>query len=162
MALDNLISIEFTPAELDTISLALNSISDVLAGKVINLTPEERHRYARVSYEMLPWVQKCYGYMKTEPTLVPGYIDMPELDKDFKARTDIEPNYTTLRSIFESMDDTMLLIGNDIYKNCIAFYKAVKAASSSNVPGSTSIYQDLAQQFPGRPKKKTEDPPPTQ
>lgn len=152
MALDNLVSIEFTTLELDKIKLAIKDIDTVLAGKAINLTPEERHRYSRVSYEMLPWVQKCFGYMHTEPTLVPGYIDMPELEKDFKARTDIDPNFTSLRSTFEKLDDLMLLIGHDIYNNCIAFYKAVKAASVSNVPGSTSIYQDLAQQFPGRPK----------
>ena len=42
MALDNLISIEFTQLELDDISTALTSISNILAGKVINLTPEER------------------------------------------------------------------------------------------------------------------------
>ena len=97
--------------------------------------------------------------MKSEPTLVPGYIDMPELEKDFNARKDLDSNYTMLRSVFESMDDTMLLIGNDIYNNCIAFYKAVKAASLANVPGSTSIYPDLSQQFPGRPKATTEEPP---
>jgi hypothetical protein len=55
----------------------------------------------------------------------------------------------------------MLLLGNDIYQNCIAFYKAVKAASLANVPGSTSIYQDLAQQFPGRLKKPSGETPPT-
>jgi len=152
MALDNLVSIEFTQAELDKLKLAIADIDTVLAGKAINLTPEERHHYARVSYEMLPWVQKSFGYMHTEPTLVPAYIDMPELEKDFKARTDIEPNYTSLRSTFEKLDDLMLLLGHDMYTSCIAFYKAVKAASVSNVPGSTTIYQDLAQQFPGRPK----------
>lgn len=153
MALDNLISIEISTADINEIKAALTTISEKLAGKVINLTPDERHRYARVSYEMVPWVQKCHGYMKSDPTLVPGYIDMTELDKDMKAREDIDPLFTTMRSVFESLDDTMLLIGNDIYNNCIAFYKAVKAASLANVPGSTSIYQDLAQQFPGRPKK---------
>ena len=152
MALDNLASISFTTEELDKIKLAIKDIDTVLEGKAINLTPDERQRFARVSYEMLPWVQKCYGYMKTEPTLVPAYIDMTELDKDFKVRTDIDPNYTSLRSTFEKLDDLMLLLGHDIYNNCIAFYKAVKAASQANVPGSTSIYQDLAQQFPGRPK----------
>ena len=152
MALDNLISVEFTSADLDEIRHALDTIKNVLAGKVINLTPAERKRYARVSYEMIPWVEKCKGYMETNPTLVPSYINKVEFDKDMKARADLVSSYTTMRSVFESMDDTMMLLGNDIYHSCIAFYKAVKAASLANVPGSTSIYQDLAQQFPGRPK----------
>jgi hypothetical protein len=161
MALDNLISIEFTQLELDDISTALTSISNILAGKVINLTPEERQRYARVSYEMIPWVEKCQGYMQTNPTLVPGYIDTAELNKDIKTRQqDMQPRFTILRSVYESFDDTMLLMGNDIYNNCIAFYRAVKAASQANVPGSTSIYEDLAQQFPGRPSSTVPEEPP--
>ncbi len=159
MALDNLISIEFTPAELEDIRHALDIIKNILSGKVINLTPEERKRYARVSYEMLPWVEKCKGYMESSPALVPAYINKTEFDKDMKARADLVPSYTTTRSVFESMDDTLMLLGNDIYQSCIAFYKAVKAASLANVPGSTTIYQDLAQQFPGRPKSTPATPP---
>lgn len=158
MALDSLISIEFSPENIDDIRLSLETIKNVLDGKVINLTPKERHRFARVSYEMLPWVEKCKGYMATNPALVPSYIDRSEFDRDVKARADLEPVYNIMRSVFESIDDTILLLGSDIYTNCIAFYKAVKAASSANVPGSTSIYQDLAQQFPGRPKKASEKP----
>ena len=160
MALDNLISAEFTQLELDDFNTALTTQAGILLNKVINLTPEERQRYARVSYEMIPWVEKCQGYMQTNPTLVPAYIDTAEFDKDMKTRQDLTPLYTTLRSIFESMDDTMLLIGNDVYNNCIAFYRAVKAASQANVPGSTSIYEDLAQQFPGRPGSTVPEEPP--
>ena len=110
---------------------------------------------------MIPWVEKCQGYMQTNPTLVPGYIDTAELDKDIKTRQqDMQPRFTILRSVYESFDDTMLLMGNDIYNNCIAFYRAVKAASQANVPGSTSIYEDLAQQFPGRPSSTVPEEPP--
>lgn len=162
MALDNLISAEFTQLEIDDFNTALDSQTNILAGKVINLTPEERMRYSRVSYEMIPWVEKCQGYMQTNPTLVPGYIDTAEFDKDMKTRNDLMPLYTRLRSVFESMDDTMLLIGNDVYNNCIAFYRAVKAAAQANVPGSTSIYEDLAQQFPGRPSSTEPEEPPSE
>ena len=67
--------------------------------------------------------------MQTNPTLVPGYIDTAELDKDIKTRQqDMQPRFTILRSVYESFDDTMLLMGNDIYNNCIAFYRAVKGS----------------------------------
>jgi len=51
MALDNLISITFDPSNIDEIRHALDNIKHQLEGKVINLTPEERRRFARVSYE---------------------------------------------------------------------------------------------------------------
>ena len=42
MAIDNLISVEFTEQELTRLGNALNEIAQVFSGKVINLTPEER------------------------------------------------------------------------------------------------------------------------
>lgn len=51
MVLDNLISITFDPSNIDEIRHALDNIKHQLEGKVINLTPEERRRFARVSYE---------------------------------------------------------------------------------------------------------------
>jgi len=59
-----------------------------------------------------------------------------------------------LKEITEMLDDTRLLLGTDVYNNSIAFYRNVKISALQNVPGSTNIYQDLQQQFPGRPKKK--------
>ena len=159
MALDNLISVAFTPPELATIDAALASIEATLAGKVINLTPEERRRYAAVSNEMSQWVQKCRGYMTQMPAIVPGYINLPELDRDMQARRELNQRLRRAKSVLESMDDTVLLLGNDVLNSCYAFYRAVKSASLANVPGSTSIYQDLAQQFPGRPASVP--PPPT-
>jgi len=161
MALDNLISVEIPAADVGSFLTKIEEQKTILQGKVINLTPNERRRYARVSYEMIPWVQKCYQYMQTNPELKPGYIDLVELAKDMQTRNDLYSLYTALREVFESVDDTLLLVGNDIYTNCIAFYQAVKAASKANVPGSTSIYEDLAQQFPGRPRNAGGNPPPT-
>ena len=159
MALDNLISVAFTPAELAAIDGALTTIETTLAGKVINLTPEERRRYASISSEIAQWVQKCRGYMNQVPSIVPGYIDLPELDADMQARRDLMPRLRRATSILESIDDTALLLGSDVYTNCLAFYRAVREAAKSNVPGSTSIYQDLAAQFPGRPGSVPPAPP---
>ena len=159
MALDNLISVAFTPAELAALDTAIASMETTLQGKVINLTPEERQRYAAVSTEMRPWIRKCRDYMTQLPSIVPGYINLVELDADMKARRDIETRLNRTKSVLESMDDTYLLLGNDVLNSCYAFYRAVKSASLANVPGSTSIYQDLAQQFPGRPRSVPPPPP---
>src|SRR3989339_1188162 len=129
MALDNLISVVFNPSDLPAIDAALGSIEAALSGKVINLTPEERRRYASISNETAQWVQKCRGYMNQVPALVPGYIDLAELDRDVQARRDLMPRLRRARSILESMDDTALLLGSDVWTNCLAFYRAVREAA---------------------------------
>ena len=154
MALDNLISVAFTPAELAAFDTALAAIETLLQGKVINLTPAERQRFAAVSNETLPWVQKCRDYITQMPGIVPAYLDITRLDADITARQDISPRLARTKSILESLDDTKVLLGSDIFDNCIFFYRAVKAAAQANVPGSTTVYQDLAVQFPGRPHSR--------
>lgn len=47
MAIDNMISLKLSSDELQQINDALTTIENVMAGKFINLTPEERQQYAR-------------------------------------------------------------------------------------------------------------------
>lgn len=151
MALENLISISFTPAELTALDNALTAIEGTVAGKVINLTPEERSQYGRVSNRTENWIDKVMGYMDANPALVPNYIDVVEHRKDYDVRKLIATRLNRLASVFESIDDTQKLISSDLWTNSIAFYRNVKIASQQNVPGSTAIYNDLKAQFPGRP-----------
>jgi hypothetical protein len=48
MALDNLISVAFTEAELKEIDDAMATLERVFKGKAVNLTPEQRVQYSRV------------------------------------------------------------------------------------------------------------------
>jgi hypothetical protein len=162
MALEDLVSVEFTPAEVTNITEAIDRIISIIGPKAKNLTPAERQMYGKVRYEFEVWIDKARGHMTSNPTLVPPYIDTVEYEKDYVARNVMKPVEAKLKQLYEMFDDTFILLGHDLYINSLAFYNAVKTASKNNVPGSTSIYQDLKQQFPGGGKKK-EDPavPPT-
>jgi hypothetical protein len=162
MALDDLISLELTSAEEGEIMHAIEIIFNIINPKAKNLTPAERQMYGKVRYEFEVWIDKCRGYMRDNPTLVPPYIDIAEFERDYAARNTMKPIEQKLQQLFEMFDDSFVLLGHDLYINCIAFYNALKVASKNNVPGSTVIFQDLKQQFPGVGKKK-EDPavPPT-
>lgn len=159
MALTNLISILFTAAEITAISDALDVILNIIQPKAINLTPEERQAYGRVRYEFEVWINKCHGYMTANPTIVPQYIDMVEYDKDSETRESMKPMEQKLQQLYEMFDDSYVLLGHDLYVNSIAFYRAVKNAAQNNVPGATSIYEDLKQQFPGRRATENPEPP---
>ena len=158
MALENLISISFSAAELTAIDGALTTLETALAGKVVNLTPQDRQQYGRIGNRTENWIDKVKAYMDNNPALVPAYIDKTELDKDYKVRQDIKPRLNRLSSVFESLDDTQKLVSSDLWHNATAFYRNLKMATRENVPGSTVIYQDLKTQFPG-PGSKTTTPP---
>jgi hypothetical protein len=157
MSQENLVSLKFTPQEVTDLNDALATVISIIEPKAINLTPAERQLYGKVRYEFEVWIDKTRGHMLANPTLVPNYIDTVEYESDYAARSVIKPIEPTLKKIYEIFDDIFVLLGHDLYVNSLAFYNAVKIAAKQNVPGSTSIYQDLKQQFPGGRKKK-EDP----
>ena len=149
MALENLISVKFTDAELKQLDDALSIIETVLKGKVINLSPKQRQQHGRVKYEMEVWVGKAVGYADGNASLLPNYVDKTELAADFKAHSQLNPRIDRLETLLQGMLDTNLLLGTDLYNNLIAFYRSLREASKSNAPGASAIYKDLKQQFPG-------------
>lgn len=161
MALDNLISISFTAAELTAIDDALTAIEGAIAGKMVNLTAEERRQYGRIGNKTENWVVKNKGYMDLNPTLIPAYLNKAEFDMDLKTRNAIAPRLLRVSGIYESLDDTQKLISTDIYNSCLAFYNNLKLASKQNVPGSSVIFADLKAQFPGPGAGSATGPVPT-
>jgi hypothetical protein len=159
MALDNLVSVSFTPDELARVDAALSDIEKILKGKVINLNSKQRQLHGRVAYEMEVWVDKANNYMQQAPQLVPSYIDMAEHTADMEAHRALNPRIERLTVILQSMKDTNLLLGTDIYNNSVVFHRSLREASKANAVGASTIYADLKQQFThGRkPVEKAKD-----
>lgn len=147
MALENLISIEFSDTEIKQLDEAINQIAAVLQGKVVNLSPRQRQQHGRVRYEMEVWVNKAASYAESNPALLPSFIDKAELLADQKAHSLLNPRIDRLETLLQGMLDTNLLLGTDLYNNLVAFYRSLREASKSNAPGASAIYKDLKQQF---------------
>ena len=147
MAIDNLISVEFTDQELTKLGNALNEIAQVFSGKVINLTPEERKQYGSIGDKNKIFVDKCKAYMEQDPTTVPNTLDKHEFDKDYKARQQMEEPLKKLSRITEMLMDTKILLDFDNYNGSLSYYRYVKFLATQNTPGITSIYEDLRQHF---------------
>jgi hypothetical protein len=153
MALDNLISVTFTEAELKEMDDALAVLEKVLKGKAVNLTSEQRVQYGRVKYDMEVWVGKAAGHIYNNAALVPAYVSVDELKLDMAAHAVLNPRIDRMSNILKNLEDTNSVLGADIYNSCMSFYRSVKVAAG-NVPSASNIYDDLKQQFPGAPSKK--------
>ncbi len=150
MSIDDLINISFEQEEIDEIKRSLTSIKDILSSKVINLSPEERKSYGRINTKTENWIDRVFGYMEQRPEIIPFYIDKEKFITDIEARKTIMPIINELNSITEGLDDTNKLLSTDIYNTALAYYRSIKLVSKQNVSGTTSIYEDLSRQFPGR------------
>lgn len=156
MALENLISVSFTEAELNILDTALSDIEQVLEGKAVNLTPDERRQYGSIAEQNKLVVNKAKDYMDQEPQHIPNVLDKAEFDRDYAARQQIEGRLYRLQSITEKFSDTKVLLDHDNYFGALTFYHYIKFLAKENAPGTTSIYKDMKQFFTAS-KKATEN-----
>lgn len=158
MSLDNLIHIEFTPEQVQEMETHLTALENILAGKTIALTPDQRREYGRLGNSNGPWVDRVHGFMLQRPDLVPAFIDMAEFNVDKAAQVVLKPLLARLEAIGVGVDDTLKLLGTDLYTNAVSYYRNIKLLAGQNMPGAKSIYENLKDQFPGNKTKKTEQP----
>ncbi len=156
MSKNNLISTSFTAEELSTLDNALNQIREVLKGKMVNLSPEERTQYGAIAEQNKLFVDKAKNYMEKYPEFVPPFVDKAEFDKDYALRKVLEDRLIMLTGITEQVSDTKKLADNDNYQNALTFYRNIKFLSKEDVPGTTNIMQDLSQFFNRTGAKKDE------
>ena len=159
MASDNRISVEITAAQKTTVVDAVTALKAALQGITINLTKEERQTLPKIGDKTLAFDEKCQAYMTSRPELVPGFIDQVELAKDRKLIADLLPCLREVAPICEGMEHTITLAYSDIYVADLAFHANVKQAAKRGVPGTDTIYDDLKERFPGRPRGDSPPPP---
>lgn len=159
MALENLISIEFTTEELTALDTHLDGIQQVLAGKTVNLTPEQRQQYGSIGNQNKLIVDKAKNYMEQHPNWVPNFIDKTEFDKDYNARQQMEERTQRLQNLTQQLLDTKTLLDHDNYTNTLSFYRMMRYLAGENEPGSKTVYEDMKVLFSrsGRPASTDEE-----
>lgn len=147
MALTNLMNVSFTEAELATLNQAIQSISGVLNGKVVNLTPDQRQQYGSINEENKLLVNKVKDSEANFPEFHPSWLDKDEFDADYTARSQMESLVERLQSIAEKFTDTKILLDHDNLNYAVSYYRYIKMLSTQEVPGSTSVYENLRQVY---------------
>jgi hypothetical protein len=128
-------------------------------GITINLTVDEKQSLPRISDGTLAFDEKCVAYMASRADLVPSFLDVAEMAKDRKLVADLLPCLREIAPICEGLEDTVSLAYADIYIADLAFHANVKQAAKRGVPGTDTIYDDLKERFPGRPRTELTPPP---
>ena len=143
MAIDNTISIVFTDAEIEKINQGIALLNEVLEGKAVNLSPEERRQYGSIADRNKLLVDKAKFYMEKAPQTMPRIIDKAEFDRDYVARAQLEAPLRELMIVAEKLRDTKTLLDFDNLQSSLTYYRYVKYLASENEPGMTSIYEDM-------------------
>ncbi|WP_074410331.1 hypothetical protein [Aquimarina megaterium] len=143
MALENLISVTFTEDELNKLTQGIATIKEVLLGKTVNLTPEQRGQYGRIANQNKLIVDKAKNYMEQHPSWIPNFLDKEEFDRDYSTRQQIETHVQLLENLSQQLVDTKTLLDYDNYSNALSFYRMMRFLAGENEPGAKSVYQDM-------------------
>ncbi|MBG6129959.1 hypothetical protein IWQ47_001958 [Aquimarina sp. EL_43] len=143
MALENLISVTFTEDELNKLTQGIHTIKEVLLGKTVNLTPEQRAQYGRIANQNKLIVDKAKNYMEQHPTWIPNFLDKEEFDRDYTTRKQIESHVQQLEYLAQQLLDTKTLLDHDNYSNALSFYRMMRYLAGENEPGAKPVYEDM-------------------
>lgn len=111
---DNRISAVLTPADKQAIADAIAVIRTKLPF-LRNLTPEERVTLPKMSDKSVAFDEKCAGYMASLPSLVPGFVNVAEVNKDRALRKEVADVVREIVALGASGEDTLMIIASEIW-----------------------------------------------
>jgi len=158
---DNRISAEVTAAQKTAVMTKFTEINTTV-DFLINLTKDERIQLPKLGPASLAFDEQCASYMASAPNLVPPFVDPAEVTKDRALRLVLADMLREARKLCEKLDDTLMLVGSEIWSADLSFYQTVRQAARRDVPGADTIYDDLKARFPGvSGDTEEEEPTPT-
>lgn len=158
MSVDNLVSIDIPDADIQKVNDALQIVVDTLKPYLIALSPEQRKDMLKMGDSSEPFVLKVLSYVKSNPVFLPASISAVEMEKDWKAISQLKPILRTLEQLFSNVSDTVMEAGSELYKACLGYYAGVKIGAEMNFPDADPIQDDLGKRFVGQGKRGTRPP----
>lgn len=147
MPQENLVSIAISESDKQVIEDAIQIVKDKLRPVLVALGPADRRALPKMSDRSVPFVQKALEYATSNPQFAPAFIDIPEMEKDVQAVSDLTHFFRSIAELHEHLDDTIMLAGSEAYVAALALYNSVKVAAKLNQQGAEPIYNDLKQRF---------------
>ena len=148
MPLKDLIQNQLTVGDIDNINKALDNIQNIITGKMVNLTPDERQKYGSINEQHKLLVNKVNDVHSSHPQFDSAKVDWAEFSADFAIRGALEKFISRLQSLSEQFDDTKILHDNDNYQQALDQYSYISYLADQNEPGITTVKEDIAQFFP--------------
>jgi hypothetical protein len=139
--------IEIPIAVLTEVQGYIDSAKKALEPYALPLTAYERRQLPKMGDKTLSFVEKAFDYAKTNPELIPPYINMTAFAIDKNDATGLRALLNSARQLEEYISDTEMVAGSEAYQAALSIYNTVKLFASQDVPGARAIYEELKKFF---------------
>lgn len=113
----------------------------------VTLSTEEKLSIRGIGLKSIDFIDKSFEYALKNPELPPPYINLLEFEKDVKLLKQLQIMVQHMVPLTDKLKDTYALVAFEAYNAARAFYKYLKLASNSNIPGASSMVKELGKRF---------------
>ena len=121
----DLVSIQFAPADLDAVDSAL-AVLEAKLEALVTLTAAERRKAIKMGDKSEVFCRQTELVLRQNPDIVPSSFDLAGLQQDFAAIDALRPRLQRLRAITDRADDTEIALGSDIISAALDGYALAK------------------------------------
>lgn len=140
----NLLSLQFTPAQLADVDNALAALENALAG-LIALDPEQRRGLVRMGPKSEAFCRQTINVLGQNPQVIPPSLSLDEARSDLSALDALRPRLTRLQQLTERAQDTDEALGSDLMSFALEGYALLKVSGRNQ--GLEGLRGELSSRF---------------
>lgn len=145
--LKNLISTHLSAEQVESVNTALAALETALAGKVSNLSSDERRKYGSISEQNKLFVNKVKAYAIGQTALRSPDVEWEEFIKDFNSRIVLEGTIARLQNLLTGISNSKTLHDYDNYQAALDDYAYTSYKTGTAAPGYEAKRNELKQFF---------------
>lgn len=142
----NLISLEVSHQQMETVRAALDQIEAALPG-LISLEPADRKGLMIMGPRSEPFARQTLRVLEQNPKIVPPSMDLATAQADLAAYDRLRPLLERLQRLASRLDDTVTALGSDTMDFALEGYGQIKLA------GGAQGLDELRRELSGRWQK---------
>ena len=121
----NLVSLEFSAAQLEAVDAALAVLEENLA-ELVTLTAVQRRKALKMGDGSEVFCRQTELVLRQNAGMVPADFELAEFQQDIATLDALRPRLQRLRSLTDRADDTELALGSDILSASLDGYALTK------------------------------------
>ena len=145
----NLVSLNFTEAQLEAVDQALTEIESQLGG-LVALTVKQRRGVPKMGDKSEAFCRQTLSLLEQNPQLVPPNVLAADAIGDLAAIDKLRPRMTRLSRLSERASDTDIALGSDVMTTALQVYGLLKLTGAGE--GLEAMRRDLGTRFERGPK----------
>ncbi|MGK4568363.1 hypothetical protein [Flavobacterium sp. 3HN19-14] len=143
---NNKLNVTMTAAQIAAVKTAIATINTNMPF-LVGLTLAERSALPKIDVSNKAFTEDAINAAVNNSTMLPSYLNVANMQTDLQLYSQIDELRGIAAQTLEKLEDTQMLAGSESFVNALTVYKMFGNAADGGIPGSDTIYSQLAARF---------------